>query len=65
MFFISLILYFRILNKRKEIFGGVLVLTENKEWYLSVCVAQIYIKSWKKINANSENFGANDLALAA
>lgn len=32
---------------------------------ISVCVAQIYIKSWKKINANSENFGANTLALAA
>ena len=33
---------------------------------VSVCVAQIYIKIWKKISANSFKFSANEnLALAA
>ena len=33
---------------------------------VSVCVAQIYIKSWTKISANSFKFSANEnLALAA
>ena len=33
--------------------------------FISVCVAQIYIKSWKKINADSDNIGASNFALAA
>lgn len=38
---------------------------ENETLSVSVCVAQIYIKSWKKINADSDNVGASNLALAA
>ncbi len=32
--------------------------------FISVCVAQIYIKSWKKINAKT-NFAATNVAIAA
>ena len=32
---------------------------------ISVCVAPIYIKSGKKIDANSDVIGATDVALAA
>ena len=33
--------------------------------FISVCVAPTYIKIGKKINANSDNIGATDVALAA
>ncbi len=33
-------------------------------FFISVCVAQIYIKIWKKINANNK-FAATNVAIAA
>lgn len=45
--------------------GGVKVSTGGIVGLLiSVCVAQTYIKIWKKINANN-NFAATDVAIAA
>ena len=48
-----------------KIMGMLRFRQENETLSVSVCVAQIYIKSWKKINADSDNVGASNLALAA
>lgn len=38
---------------------------KHEKLFASVRVAPIYIKSGKKIDANSDNIGATDVALAA
>lgn len=56
---------FGVFLHKKHYFMGMFWFRQgNLALFISVCVAQIYKKIWKKINANN-NFSANTLALAA